>query len=175
MIKGEREKVPAKLESFTFYVVERAKKLAEKMKIQEALDLSDRENQFATIFLAERIVKANQYFYLQENKKVSPVRKGFLTKIAEKIVDDEQKLTNLACRALERASKIIIEEELRRPRGQTIYLTINDLSARINQENDCWQGNKYPLANYQLKEFGLWQWGVKWREKLEGAQEESGP
>jgi hypothetical protein len=175
MIKRERENGPTELESFANYFVRRAQKLAERMKIQKALDLSDRENQLAAIFLAERIAKASQYHYLQESKKILPARKGILVKIVEKIFNNEQELTNLACEAFEQASKTITEEELKGPRGQTIYLAINDLSARINQENDFWRENKHPLANYQLKEFNLWQWGIKWRGELEEIKEEANP
>ena len=81
----------------------------------------------------------------------------------------------MACKAFEQASKTITEEELKGPRGQAIYLAINDLSARINQENDFWQGDKHPLTNYQLKGFDLHWWGIKWRGKLEEIKEGAEP
>jgi len=175
MIKRERDQGPTELESFAIYFVRRAEKLAEKMEIQKKLDLNRRESSLAAIFLAERIAKANQYYYLQQGKRIFPAPKGILAKIVEKIFSSEQELTNLACKAFEQASKTITEEELKGPRGQAIYLAINDLSARINQENDFWQGDKHPLTNYQLKGFDLHWWGIKWRGKLEEIKEGAEP
>ncbi len=155
------------LELFVKYFLKRAQKLAKKMAIKERLDLNDEEDEFAAIFLAERIAKASQYYYQQEDKKIFLPQKGVLLTIIEKFFNNEQRLTDLACEVFEQTNETIIREDLKGPRGQAIYLAINDLSAQINQDNDFWRESKHPLANYQLKDFRLWQWGTRWREELE--------
>ncbi len=122
----------------------------EKMKIKERLSLNDEEQELATIFLAERITLAYQYFLQRKNTK-----RPFLPQ------------ADYSSQVFQKAPEMITAGEETRLRRQTIYLAINDLSANINHNNDQ---QKLDLilyfANYQLRDFELDQWGEKWQRKL---------